>query len=247
MTWTKYLVTTAFLVLGVGAYVPDAEAITAISACTAITTSGSYILTRNLVAAGNCLVVTADFVTTDLAGHTISGNGTGGGITTGSDVGITVRGGFVTNFFNGIDLISARDAIVERVPSIANTNFGIGVSEAAIIKDCVAANNGNTGISVGSRSLVTTKVSRQNMNGIVTALGSTVSGNVVGLNSNNGISAGIGSTVLNNTSRNNGNFGISAGCPSLVLGNTTTANGTNFSPDPAFPVGCVVDHNVIGP
>jgi len=111
----------------------------------------------------------------------------------------------------------------------------------------VAANTGNTGISVGSRSLVTTKVSRQNMNGIVTALGSTVSGNVVGLNSNNGISAGIGSTVLNNTSRNNGNFGISAGCPSLVLGNTTTANGTNFSPDPAFPVGCVVDHNVIGP
>src|SRR2546428_5578353 len=94
MTWTKYLVTTAFLVLGVGAYVPDAEAITAISACTAITTSGSYILTRNLVAAGNCLVVAADFVTTDLAGHTISGNGTGGGITTGSDVGITVRGGF---------------------------------------------------------------------------------------------------------------------------------------------------------
>ena len=126
MTWTKYLVTTAFLVLGVGAYVPDAEAITAISACTAITTSGSYILTRNLVAAGNCLVVTADFVTTDLAGHTISGNGTGGGITTGSDVGITVRGGFVTNFFNGIDLISARDAIVERVPSRPTRTSGSG-------------------------------------------------------------------------------------------------------------------------
>ena len=80
MTWTKGLATTALLVLSVVAYAPDAGAVTPISACVTITASGSYVLTRNLVAAGDCLAVAADFVTIDLAGHLITGNGTGAGI-----------------------------------------------------------------------------------------------------------------------------------------------------------------------
>ena len=52
-----------------------------ISKCGTISKPGSYVLTRNLTANGDCLVVAANFVTIDLGGWVITGNGTGGGIT----------------------------------------------------------------------------------------------------------------------------------------------------------------------
>jgi hypothetical protein len=57
---------------------------TAISACQPISQPGSYVLTTNIVASGDCLVIAlgVDAVTIDLAGFSISGNGTGTGIRT---------------------------------------------------------------------------------------------------------------------------------------------------------------------
>ena len=46
-----------------------------ISKCTKITKPGSYVLTRNLTARGDCLVVAASFVTLDLGGFVITGEG----------------------------------------------------------------------------------------------------------------------------------------------------------------------------
>jgi hypothetical protein len=42
--------------------------------CQTISQPGSYELTDNLTTNGDCLVITADFVTIDLAGFTITGN-----------------------------------------------------------------------------------------------------------------------------------------------------------------------------
>src|SRR5437899_4572911 len=118
MTWTKGLATTAVLVLSVVAYAPDAGAVTPISACVTITTPGSYILTRNLVAAGDCLVVAADFVTIDLAGHMIRGNRTGIGIQdSGLRKGIAIHDGTITNFLAGLRICgqASIQILVERM------------------------------------------------------------------------------------------------------------------------------------
>jgi hypothetical protein len=50
-----------------------------------ITTSGNYVLTRDLTISGGCIGITADNVALDLQGHSITGDGVNGvGIGTGS-------------------------------------------------------------------------------------------------------------------------------------------------------------------
>ena len=51
-----------------------------IRTCRPITASGSYVVTRNLTTVGTCLSVLVSFVTIDLGGFTLSGNGTGEGV-----------------------------------------------------------------------------------------------------------------------------------------------------------------------
>jgi hypothetical protein len=51
-----------------------------ITACQTISTLDSYILANNLNANGNCLTVSSSFVTINLNGFALRGNGTGFGI-----------------------------------------------------------------------------------------------------------------------------------------------------------------------
>src|SRR5262245_25983600 len=87
------------LAIGLGASPREVAALRPIDTCGTITHAGSFILTTNLVAQGDCLIVAADFVTIDLNGYTISGNGTGFGVT---DLpgrqGVVVLNGTVMNF-----------------------------------------------------------------------------------------------------------------------------------------------------
>ncbi len=214
-----------------------------INQCKAITQSGSYVVTKNLNASGDCLVINADFVTIDLDGFVIEGNGTGGGITdlgAFTNVGVTVRNGTVSNFFNGISLAASTAGVVERMTSVGNTNVGI-VLVSGIVRDSIATGNvNNSGISVGPRSLVTGSNSTNNDVGIVTNIGSTIIGNTVGLNIRHGIVMSGNGTIVNNTSNNNAQLGIHAECPSTVIGNTAVGNGTNLS---LVGAGCASDHN----
>jgi hypothetical protein len=84
---------------------------TQISSCQTISDPGSYALVNNLsTSGGDCLVITASFVTINLAGFTISGGGENGstGIkaapTSGTLQGIAVRNGSITNFDTGVHL-----------------------------------------------------------------------------------------------------------------------------------------------
>ena len=202
-----------------------------IKTCTMIPDSGSYVLTANLSAAGDCLVVAADFVTIDLNGFTIAGNGSGSGIRSDGDFrqGIRITNGTIRGFQTGVDFaFTGAQITVERLHVIGNSNVGIGVNQQALVKDCVLAENGD-GINVGARSLLTGNDSSFNTaSGIAAGVGSTIIGNTVGVNGNNGLVAGNSSTVLNNTAQVNGNFGLHVTCPSNVLGNTATNNGTNL-------------------
>ena len=78
-TWTC-LGVGAILAVSLGAPATGAPAKN-ITACQTIGQPGKYSLGGNLTAAGDCLVIAADFVSIDLAGFTIAGNGTGAGVT----------------------------------------------------------------------------------------------------------------------------------------------------------------------
>ena len=173
-----------------------------INKCTTIGKPGSYVLTRNLTAAGDCLVVAADFVTIDLGGWVITGDGgTGSGVTDQGAPrrGIAVRDGTITGFLAGVGLGSTTGAVVEKVRA-----------------DCEEA-----GISAGSDSIVSGNTARAPVFGISAGADSIVSGNVA-TSSDSAIRAGSGSIVSGNVVAQS-DFGISAGSLSTVSGNNVGA------------------------
>jgi hypothetical protein len=109
-----------------------------------ITAPGSYVLARNLSARGDCLVIEADFVTIDLAGFAITGNGTGTGIRA-DRVAIEVRNGTITGFMTGVRVRGS--AIIEGMRVIGNTGVGIDTSlQRSIVTGNVVRNNGDDGM-----------------------------------------------------------------------------------------------------
>jgi hypothetical protein len=185
------------LVPGAGAREP-----TKIKTCQTISEPGSYELANNLVATGNCLEITADFVAIDLAGFLISGGGSTGTAILRSQGGrgISVRNGSILEFVTGVDLGSADGSIVEglRVFGISR-GFGgnIGIIANGIVKDNVVAEFRGGGIS---------------------ATGTVTGNNVSGIR-DFGISIGEGSTVIGNTAASF-TIGISVSCPSNLIDNT---------------------------
>jgi hypothetical protein len=213
--------------------------------CKTIHASGSFVLAGNLDATGDCLLIAADFVSIDLDGYTISGNGTGSGVRAATDElrkGIRIFNGTIRGFETGIDLGSwGVQVTAEHLHVNGNSNVGIAINGQAVVKDCVVSENGD-GINVGSRSLVTGNDSSFNTaSGIVVGVGSTIIGNTVGVNGNNGLVASNSSTVLNNTAQANTHHGIGVTCASNVMGNTADLNGTNLF---LQGTGCNVSGNV---
>jgi hypothetical protein len=219
----------------------------AIATCQMINQPGSYVVDKNLTAAGDCIVIAADFVTLDLDGFVITGNGkSGAGV---SELrgqpfrGITVRNGTITGFAQAILLTKSTGATVERIHATANADHAISLGDMATVRSSVAIANGHDGIRVGQRGLVTGSNSEENGGaGIRVDMGGNVIGNTVGRNKISGISTVEGASVINNVSRNNSSYGIFMDCPGLAMGNATSNNlAGNF-----FDVsgGCVVEtHN----
>jgi hypothetical protein len=81
---------------------------TPIKACGTIDQPGSYELVNNLTTNSDCLVITANFVTIDLAGFTISGPGSVGNnatAITANMMGVAVRNGSIAGFNVGVALL----------------------------------------------------------------------------------------------------------------------------------------------
>ena len=168
-----------------------------LSACTTISQRGSYELTRNLTARGDCLVVAANFVTIDLGGWVIAGNGTGSGITDQEAArrGIAVRNGTVTNFDAGVALGETTGALLRTCgPSTHNTlsqPAPFSIVSGNIVESTIF------GIIAGRFSTVTGNSAAGGEGGIRAGPHSTVSGNSVF--GDPGIGAGPGSTISGNT------------------------------------------------
>jgi prepilin-type processing-associated H-X9-DG protein len=144
------------LALGVIILAPGAGARepTPLRKCQTISQPGSYELADNLTTNGDCLVITADFVTIDLAGFTISGGTGGTGIlatpSSGELRGIAVRNGSISNFGEGVNLAFADGSIVEGLRVSGPPAFGgIGIIAQGIIK-------GNTAVSIAATGILAT-------------------------------------------------------------------------------------------
>jgi parallel beta-helix repeat protein len=207
----------------------SAQGPTNINKCTTISEPGAYELTRNLDATGDCLVIAADFVTIDLKGFRIAGNGSGRGITDANvaHFGIAIRNGTITNFQSGIELFGgagSTNSEIEQIRAVNNVGgFGILVRDNSIVSGNTATGNTTAGIAVGDNSIV--------------------SGNNASRNKATGINVGIGSTISGNTASQNGGIGIFLSCPSSVVGNTAFDNATNIQD----PGGCTRANNSPAP
>jgi parallel beta-helix repeat protein len=138
-------------------------AVTGISGCTTLTHSGPYVLTKNITATAatmkpvwagfwvGCIVIAADFVTVDMAGYVITGDGTGGktmGISQADQnrKGDVVRSGTVTNFAIGVDFVGTGHTI-EHVNASAN-GIGIDINGGTGHRVIGNTTNNNQGIGI---------------------------------------------------------------------------------------------------
>ena len=178
-----------------------------ISKCGTISKPGSYVVTRNLTANGDCLVVAADFVTIDLGGWVITGNGTGSGITDqeAGRGGITVRNGEITGFEDGVLLRASSEVVIEKVRAFGDA----------------------FGISAGAGSTVSGNIARGLIRGIGTGGDSIVSGNIATGNEAGCIVAGSRSIISGNLVTEGGDVGIAAGQHSTVSGNTADSKSAS--------------------
>jgi hypothetical protein len=242
-----------FLIFGQGSITPSGtpgptmksldqiEARTPISSLPfTISTSGSYYLTKNLTAAGSGagITVSADNVSIDLKGFTLTGGG--GGTVAGINVpagqkNLCVRNGTVTGWTNGGIRASNVSGSLYQNLFISNTSgeAALTMGYFCVARSCVVQSNtggSTTGISGGS-SLVSHCNSSQNSgSGISVFEGSTVINCVAAQNHSNGITAST-CTVADCAVSDNGASGISASQGSSVVDCTAVSNNTGISVD----------------
>src|SRR5574338_1261864 len=74
--------------------------------------SGDVTLDNDLDCVGNGFSVSGDDIAVDLNGHTISGNGTGNGITVNTSHRVRIFGGSIRGFQSGIFVASSSDVMI---------------------------------------------------------------------------------------------------------------------------------------
>jgi hypothetical protein len=227
------------LALGAAIVVPEADAQAApipIKECQTISQPGSYVLERNLSTTGDCLVITASFVTINLAGFSISSSqGTGILVPSTSQLqGIAVRNGSISGVegvtLSGQDLAGGADgSIVENLRIFAR---GTGIRNDGIRAKGIVRGNTLLGSGVPGTSGVTASgiVIDNYVTGFARGGGIGADGVVRGntsINNEGGIFVSAGSTVIGNTAMN-GVRGIQASCPANLTDNTAVNNATNL-------------------
>jgi Periplasmic copper-binding protein (NosD) len=127
---------------------------------------------------GDGLVIGADGITVDLSRHTVAGTGAGAGLRLAGHRGVKIRGGTVTGFARGIDVLDGATAnSVEGVQSTGNrTGIAFTASDGNTVRLSSLSANAVTGVlvfgSAGTRVLAN-RVADNAGNGIAVVEGST--------------------------------------------------------------------------
>lgn len=208
-----------------------------------ISQPGSYRLTGNLEVsdtATTAIEITADNVTLDLNGFTISGpnvctpnpthcslgGGSGVGIMAVAPVGVLspanvrVMNGVVRGMGSHGIRMMGDGTLVQNVVAASNGGPGIVVGEGSVIDSVAKLNETGTAI-VGL--IVRGCTAANNSFGIFVRPGGVASGNVAIANTYTGISLNYAS-ASGNTAYNNGGYGIDATCPGVLTNNTSYGN-----------------------
>lgn len=211
---------------------------TAISACGTLSAAGNYFLTKNLTSSGTCITVASEGVSLDMKGHSITGNGSGDGI---SDGGVqfesmAIANGKISHFANGIGLGKSCCVVIRNVNSSNNTGAGILVGTCCGTLDAVTTNNnGGDGIDAFECCFTLNNIQSNNNGGIgiaatkgagssaccTTVSNSTVTGNAgVGIAATNCCNFLVSSTVQ----KNGGDGTDMSGCCNFVVNSMVTLN-----------------------
>ncbi|HKD55282.1 MAG TPA: hypothetical protein VKB72_13785 [Steroidobacteraceae bacterium] len=249
------LVSAAFLLAGTLTTARAADSpergVVEISRCQTIDQPGSYIVVTNLKATGDCLVITADNVTVDLNGFTLTGNGSGtgikgppqplqGGVAAFST---TVRNGQITHFARATDLTGTLGATVEGVHAVSNGD-GI-VLAVGTVKGCFALFNTGKGISLFD-GLVSGNIVVGNGTGVTVTEAAVVTGNEVSGNTTGIDAIGLGSGLSHNVVDGNKEVGLQVQCPANLSNNTALGNGPEKFPTNLVLIGkkCLSSDNL---
>ena len=99
-------------------------------------------LDNDLTCIGNALLVSGEDIDIDLNGHTISGNGTGNGITVSASHRVRISGGSITGFQAGILVGGSTEVVIrDNGFSASNTAVLLQATTASVIKHNTVTNN----------------------------------------------------------------------------------------------------------
>ena len=239
------------VLLGALASRAGADGAVNISACQTLSSPNTvYKLTTDLQSCATCFVITADRITLDLQGHSVTSScgQTNDGIRGSRDLTV-IKNGTVQGYKNAISLggprtsllgVAVRDSDIGMnltgpktlVKSCeASGNFlGIVVGDRGQVQQCNVHDNSGVGIIAdGDNCLVTMNTLDKNPAGIQVGNGDkcTVSYNTVTASTGTGIEVGFnfgtGYLVTRNVVLNSGGFDYSISCPSDVTFNDSTS------------------------
>jgi parallel beta-helix repeat protein len=109
-------------------------------------------LDRDLICAGDGLIVGADGIKVKLNGHSITGSGAGVGISVVGRTGVSISGGTIANFFAGVRLAESTDVVIKGTEFLENTD-GVDCQAgcaANTIKENDFLNNRSRGVMLRS-------------------------------------------------------------------------------------------------
>jgi hypothetical protein len=217
-----------------------AHAVTFITTCSqTLSTPGTYVLKTDLTCPGATtgVVINASNVTLHLVGHTITGDACNGNgiVVNGGFTGITVDGGTVRGFIDGIVLYSANSRVTAMTVTKACT-FGLAISGTSNQVDTSSVTlSGMDGIGIGAASGIVIRsnyIADNARVGVDISNGSSktvVQSNII---SRNGLTSGQGGVALFNGAGNvitgnslDGNFnGIEVEAPSNTVSGNVLRN-----------------------
>jgi parallel beta-helix repeat protein len=177
-------------------------------------------LDHDLTCTGNGLIVGADGITINLNGHTITGPGSGVGISVPNRTGVLIVGGTVRNFLAGVQLVNSTAIVVKENRFTGNQDavFLIGTSWSTV-KENTAWQNTRVGVMLrpsgirnSTQNVVVENTLTDNTNGIIlvdTPTGNTIKENRISASSNAGIN--VNGAVSGNVIKENAFIGNAAG------------------------------------
>ncbi|MBI4020451.1 MAG: S8 family serine peptidase, partial [Candidatus Aenigmarchaeota archaeon] len=135
--------------------------------CADLDKNGTFYLTSNITADGDCINVTANDVALDCGGHAITGNGTGFGISAQGKSNVTVRNCTIKMFNTGIDYYQVTSSYTAN-NTFDNNYFGAILNSSAngVISGNII-NNSNSNISANAGVF------------IISSSGNTVNSNII--------------------------------------------------------------------